>query len=168
MKTLSVPERGAKDLHFPTQFSQPFWTQTVACLWKQHWTYWRTSDYNGVRFLFSLLSALMFGTMYWAVGHDMYVILHSSLCCPLVETLIFSELIQMNLLTLQNRSGKLVQRFGSHVRIHALPWSEQLINCATSGFNREDNLLPGESGRDVLGNFLRDSPGTKSRLRMCS
>jgi hypothetical protein len=74
VKTVSIPERGAKDLHFPTQFSQPFWIQGVACLWKFYWAYWRSPDYNCVRFLFTLLSAFMFGTMYWGAGHNMYVI----------------------------------------------------------------------------------------------
>ncbi|KAJ8566056.1 hypothetical protein K7X08_030533 [Anisodus acutangulus] len=33
---LSTPRPGTKDLHFETQFSQPFWTECMACLWKQH------------------------------------------------------------------------------------------------------------------------------------
>lgn len=71
VKHLSVPNRGAKDLHFPSQYSQSFWTQTKACLWKQNRTYWRSPDYNCVRFLFTLMTALLFGTMFWGVGKNM-------------------------------------------------------------------------------------------------
>ncbi|PHT53367.1 Pleiotropic drug resistance protein 1 [Capsicum baccatum] len=38
---LSVPLPVTKDLRFDNQYSQPFWTQCMACLWKQHQSYWR-------------------------------------------------------------------------------------------------------------------------------
>ncbi|KAJ8539720.1 hypothetical protein K7X08_013972 [Anisodus acutangulus] len=65
---LSVPRPGTKDLHFDTKYSQPFWTQCMACLWKQHWSYWRNPAYTAVRFLFTTLIALVFGTMFWDLG----------------------------------------------------------------------------------------------------
>ncbi|XP_057870079.1 ABC transporter G family member 36 isoform X2 [Cryptomeria japonica] len=68
VKQLSMPVQGARDLHFPTQFSQPPWAQFIACLWKQHWTYWRSPDYNLVRLFFTFISALFFGTIYWQLG----------------------------------------------------------------------------------------------------
>lgn len=71
VKCLSEPQRGAKDLHFPSRYAQSFWTQTHACFWKQHWTYWRSPDYNCVRFVFTFMTALLFGTMYWGVGKNM-------------------------------------------------------------------------------------------------
>ncbi|ERM97074.1 hypothetical protein AMTR_s00122p00120860 [Amborella trichopoda] len=37
VKELSSPTPGSKDLRFPTQYSQPYLTQCLACLWKQHW-----------------------------------------------------------------------------------------------------------------------------------
>nr|QVT92281.1 ABC transporter [Salvia miltiorrhiza] len=65
---LSMPAPGAKDLHFETQFSQSSWGQFKSCLWKQWWTYWRSPDYNLVRYFFTLTCALLVGTVFWKVG----------------------------------------------------------------------------------------------------
>ncbi|KAG2729209.1 hypothetical protein I3843_01G233500 [Carya illinoinensis] len=65
---LSSPAPGSKDLYFPTQYSQTYFTQFMACLWKQHWSYWRNPLYTAVRFLFTTIIALMFGTMFWNLG----------------------------------------------------------------------------------------------------
>jgi hypothetical protein len=64
----SIPVAGSKDLYFRTQYSQSFWTQIRACLWKQHWTYWRSPDYNCVRLFFTFVSAVLFGTIFWNIG----------------------------------------------------------------------------------------------------
>ncbi|CAM6100567.1 unnamed protein product [Calypogeia fissa] len=68
VKTLSVPAPDSKDLWFPTQFSQPMFTQIQACLWKQNLTYWRSPDYNNVRYVFTVVAALLFGTIFWQMG----------------------------------------------------------------------------------------------------
>ncbi|KAK3219918.1 hypothetical protein Dsin_013888 [Dipteronia sinensis] len=34
-------------------------------LWKQWWTYWRSPDYNLVRFCFTFVAALVLGTIFW-------------------------------------------------------------------------------------------------------
>ncbi|KAF8026782.1 hypothetical protein BT93_F3302 [Corymbia citriodora subsp. variegata] len=68
IKELSVPAPGSKDLYFPTKYSQPFFTQVMACLWKQNWSYWRNPPYTAVRFLFTTFIALMFGSMFWDLG----------------------------------------------------------------------------------------------------
>ncbi|CAH1425586.1 unnamed protein product [Lactuca virosa] len=65
---LNTPPSGSKDLYFPTQYSQSFFTQCIACLWKQRLSYWRNTSYTAVRFLFSLGIGLMFGTMFWDLG----------------------------------------------------------------------------------------------------
>ncbi|KAI6680128.1 hypothetical protein NL676_034009 [Syzygium grande] len=65
---LSTPPPGWKDLHFPTQYSQSFFTQCMACLWKQHWSYGRNQAYTAVRLLFTTFIALMFGTIFWNLG----------------------------------------------------------------------------------------------------
>ncbi|KAG9150960.1 hypothetical protein Leryth_003090 [Lithospermum erythrorhizon] len=65
---LNVPRPGTQDLHFETQYSQPFFTQCVACLWKQHRSYWRNTSYTAVRFWFTVFIAVMFGTMFWDLG----------------------------------------------------------------------------------------------------
>ncbi|OWM82299.1 pleiotropic drug resistance protein 1-like isoform X1 [Punica granatum] len=68
IKELSVPAPGSSDLYFPTQYSQSLFTQCMACLWKQSWSYWRNPPYTAVRFLFTTFIALMFGTMFWDLG----------------------------------------------------------------------------------------------------
>lgn len=68
VKELSTPAPGTQDLYFPTQYSQSTWGQFKSCLWKQWWTYWRSPDYNLVRFFFTLAAALMVGTIFWRVG----------------------------------------------------------------------------------------------------
>ncbi|KAL9406998.1 hypothetical protein Peur_003970 [Populus x canadensis] len=65
---LSTPAPGSKDIYFSTQYSTSFFTQCMACLWKQHWSYWRNPPYTAVRFLFTTFIGLMFGTMFWDLG----------------------------------------------------------------------------------------------------
>ncbi|KAI3671594.1 hypothetical protein L1987_87333 [Smallanthus sonchifolius] len=69
VKELSVPSPGAVDLHFETQYAQSTWGQFTACLWKMWWSYWRNPDYNLVRFFFTLLCAIMVGTVFWKIGN---------------------------------------------------------------------------------------------------
>ncbi|XP_020535290.1 pleiotropic drug resistance protein 1 isoform X2 [Jatropha curcas] len=71
IRQLSNPVPGTKDLHFPTRYPQSFFVQFIACLWKQHWSYWRNASYTAVRFLFTIVIALMFGTMFWDLGSKM-------------------------------------------------------------------------------------------------
>ncbi|KAM3699205.1 hypothetical protein ACB098_05G008000 [Castanea mollissima] len=68
IQELSKPAPDKKELYFPTQYAQSFFTQCIACLWKQHWSYWRNPPYTTVRFLFTIFIALMFGTMFWDLG----------------------------------------------------------------------------------------------------
>ncbi|XP_050384706.1 pleiotropic drug resistance protein 1-like isoform X2 [Argentina anserina] len=64
----SLPSASSNELSFPTRYSQPFIMQFMACLWKQHWSYWRNPPYNAVRILFTIIIGLMFGTMFWNLG----------------------------------------------------------------------------------------------------
>ncbi|KAJ7568416.1 hypothetical protein O6H91_01G032000 [Diphasiastrum complanatum] len=68
IKELSTPPPGSEDLYFPTKFSQPFWEQTSACLWKQHCSYWRNPHYCVVRMFFTFVCSLIFGTIFWDKG----------------------------------------------------------------------------------------------------
>ncbi|MCO5606348.1 hypothetical protein L7F22_060536 [Adiantum nelumboides] len=68
IKQLSIPLPGSEDLSFTTTYSQPFIQQCMACLWKQHWSYWRNPYYNAVRMLFTTVIALLFGTIFWNLG----------------------------------------------------------------------------------------------------
>ncbi|KAL6274816.1 hypothetical protein ACE6H2_025508 [Prunus campanulata] len=68
IKELSTPTPDSKDLHFPTQYSQSFFTQCLACLWKQHVSYWRNPQYSAVRLVYTAMMALLFGTIFWDLG----------------------------------------------------------------------------------------------------
>ncbi|KAH7847927.1 hypothetical protein Vadar_031716 [Vaccinium darrowii] len=71
IKELSIPAPGSKDLDFPTKYSQSFFMQCMACLWKQHWSYWRNPSYSAVRLMFTTFIALLLGTMFWRLGSKM-------------------------------------------------------------------------------------------------
>ncbi|CAN1807341.1 ABC transporter G family member 40 [Linum perenne] len=68
IKDLSKAAPGSKELYFATKYSQSFLTQCQACLWKQHWSYWRNPPYTAVRFWFTTFIGLMFGTIFWDLG----------------------------------------------------------------------------------------------------
>ncbi|KAJ0884371.1 putative monosaccharide-transporting ATPase [Helianthus annuus] len=65
---LSQPRPGSSDLNFSTQYSRTFFTQCLACLWKQRISYWRNSPYTAVRFAFSTFIGLFFGSVFWDLG----------------------------------------------------------------------------------------------------
>ncbi|KAK9682599.1 hypothetical protein RND81_10G084400 [Saponaria officinalis] len=68
MRQHSVPAPGSKDLHFPTRYSQSILTQFIACLWKQHCSYWRNTLYTAMRLFYALFMGLMFGSIFWRLG----------------------------------------------------------------------------------------------------
>ncbi|CAN1807333.1 ABC transporter G family member 40 [Linum perenne] len=68
IKDLSKAAPGTKELYFATKYSESFLTQCQACLWKQHWSYWRNPPYTAVRFWFTTFIGLMFGTIFWDLG----------------------------------------------------------------------------------------------------
>ncbi|KAK9943581.1 hypothetical protein M0R45_009185 [Rubus argutus] len=71
IKELSTPLPGSKDLHFPTKYSQSFPTQCKACFWKQHWSYWRNSQYNAIRFFVTIVIGVLFGVIFWGKGDQL-------------------------------------------------------------------------------------------------
>ncbi|KAK4482687.1 hypothetical protein RD792_009854 [Penstemon davidsonii] len=72
IKELSSPAPGSNDLYFPTQYSQPFLTQCKACFWKQHWSYWRNSQFNAIRFFTTIVIGILFGVIFWQRGDEIY------------------------------------------------------------------------------------------------
>ncbi|KAH7684878.1 Xenobiotic-transporting ATPase protein [Dioscorea alata] len=70
VNALSNPAPGTNDLYFRTKYSQSTIGQFKACLWKQWWTYWRSPDYNLVRYSFTLFTALLLGTIFWKIGQN--------------------------------------------------------------------------------------------------
>ncbi|KAG0538404.1 hypothetical protein BDA96_03G233200 [Sorghum bicolor] len=71
IQELSEPSVGSTDLHFRNQYSQSFFMQCLACLWKQNLSYWRNPAYNAVRLFFTTIIALIFGTIFWDLGGKM-------------------------------------------------------------------------------------------------
>jgi len=68
IKELSVPVPGYEDLSFPTKYSQNFYNQCVANLWKQYKSYWKNPPHNALRYFMTLLNGLVFGTVFWQKG----------------------------------------------------------------------------------------------------
>jgi ABC-2 type transporter len=68
----SKPAGDSKELAFPTKFAQSFFNQYVACLWKQNLSYWRNPEYTAVRFFYTVVISLMFGTICWKFGSRRY------------------------------------------------------------------------------------------------
>ncbi|MCO5589337.1 hypothetical protein L7F22_043303 [Adiantum nelumboides] len=69
VRRLSFPDSESQDLYFPTKYYQSFWGQFKILFWKQHLIYWRSPGYNLVRFSFTLMAALLFGTLFWQLGN---------------------------------------------------------------------------------------------------
>ncbi|KAL5729441.1 ABC transporter G member 32 [Ranunculus cassubicifolius] len=65
---LSRPSSDAKELSFPTKYSKSFSNQLFACLWKQNLSYWRNPQYTAVRFFYTVIISLMFGSICWRFG----------------------------------------------------------------------------------------------------
>ena len=68
VKELSFPAPNSKDVHFPTEYPQTFFEQLWCILWKQNLTYWRSPEYNLVRYAFTFGTALILGSIFWQVG----------------------------------------------------------------------------------------------------
>ncbi|CAL5325524.1 unnamed protein product [Camellia sinensis] len=73
IKELSTPAPGTNDLYFPTKYSQSLLTQCLACFWKQHWSYWRNSQYNAIRFFMTIVIGIIFGVIFLGKGSKMQV-----------------------------------------------------------------------------------------------
>ncbi|KAI3695946.1 hypothetical protein L1987_78952 [Smallanthus sonchifolius] len=71
IKELSTPAPGVHDLHFATKYSQSFFKQCNACLWKQLLSYWRHPQYNVVRFVMTTAIGVIFGIIFWDKGQKL-------------------------------------------------------------------------------------------------
>lgn len=68
VERLNKLNSNAKELNFPTKYSQSYYDQFLACLWKQNLSYWRNPQYTAVRFFYTLIISLMLGTICWRFG----------------------------------------------------------------------------------------------------
>ncbi|CAL5429119.1 unnamed protein product [Camellia sinensis] len=65
VEELSKPNTDTKDLIFPSKYSLSFFSQFLACLWKQNLSYWRNPQYTAVDNQQDIFNAM--GSMYTAV-----------------------------------------------------------------------------------------------------
>jgi hypothetical protein len=72
IKELSIPPPGYQDLSFPTKYAQNFLNQCMANTWKQFQSYWKNPPYNAMRYLMTLLYSIVFGTVFWRKGKNVY------------------------------------------------------------------------------------------------
>lgn len=68
IKQHAQPSAGSQPLKFDTLYSQNTSVQFLKCLWKQNLVYWRSPSYNGMRLIFTVISALIFGSVFWDLG----------------------------------------------------------------------------------------------------
>lgn len=72
IKELSIAPPDYQDLSFPTKYSQKFYGQCIANFWKQYRSYWKNPPYNAMRYLMTFLFGLVFGTVFWQKGKNVY------------------------------------------------------------------------------------------------
>ncbi|CAA7407938.1 unnamed protein product [Spirodela intermedia] len=100
IRELSVPAPGSRDLDFPTLYSRSFFTQCMACLWKQHLSYWRNPSYTAMRLFFTTIIALLFGSIFWDLGsrrekkQDLFNAMGSMYCAVLFIGVQNSQTVQ--------------------------------------------------------------------------
>ncbi|KAK9141567.1 hypothetical protein Syun_010967 [Stephania yunnanensis] len=68
VERLSKPSIDAKELSFPSKYARTFLDQFSSCLWKQNLSYWRNPQYTAVRFFYTVIISLMFGSICWKFG----------------------------------------------------------------------------------------------------
>uniref|UniRef100_A0A803PVF3 ABC transporter domain-containing protein n=2 Tax=Cannabis sativa TaxID=3483 RepID=A0A803PVF3_CANSA len=64
----STPASGSEPLKFSSTYSQDRLSQFLICLWKQNLVYYRSPAYNAIRLIFTTVSALIFGSVFWNIG----------------------------------------------------------------------------------------------------
>ncbi|KAF3334923.1 pleiotropic drug resistance protein 3-like isoform X3 [Carex littledalei] len=84
IQELSTPPPDSSDLNFNTKYSQPFFSQCLACLWKQRLSYWRNPPYTAVaiEIPYVFVQALVYGIIQIPVWWRWYVWI-----CPVAWTL---------------------------------------------------------------------------------
>ncbi|KAL4023458.1 hypothetical protein IC575_017211 [Cucumis melo] len=68
IKHYSVPAEGEEPLKFESTYSQNKLSQFMSCLCKQRTVYWRSPRYNAMKLIFTLIGALIFGSIFWNIG----------------------------------------------------------------------------------------------------
>lgn len=69
---MSVQPPGSQNISFPTEYSANFLNQCMANAFKQFRSYWKYPPYNAMRYLMTVLYAVVFGTVFWGKGKNVY------------------------------------------------------------------------------------------------
>lgn len=125
IESLSTPLGDSEDLNFPTRYAQPLHKQFIACLWKQHWSYWRNSQYTAVRFFFTISISLLFGSICWGLGSQRFYERHSLLHVMVQDFSTFWTTDNIWLNDLQKRAAGFVESSGIDVCICPIYWSNK-------------------------------------------
>ncbi|XP_051146777.1 pleiotropic drug resistance protein 3-like [Andrographis paniculata] len=72
IRKLSIAPPGSKDLNFATRYAQSGWGQFKSCLWKQHWSYWRSPSYNLMRLTLFLFAAFFYAFLFRDQGKKIH------------------------------------------------------------------------------------------------
>ncbi|KAF0898282.1 hypothetical protein E2562_007136 [Oryza meyeriana var. granulata] len=65
---LSKQELNKEDTHFPPGYWSNFKEQCLACLWKQHCSYWKNPEHNLIRIINTFCVSIIFGFVFWKIG----------------------------------------------------------------------------------------------------
>ncbi|KAL0921025.1 hypothetical protein M5K25_008052 [Dendrobium thyrsiflorum] len=68
VKELCKPFPGTTDLYFSTQYPQSSFDQFKICVWKYWSIYWRNPEYNLSRLGYTLVTAILLGSIFWKIG----------------------------------------------------------------------------------------------------
>lgn len=64
----SQPAPNSEPIKFPQQYAQSYFSQYLQLLKRLNSTYWRNVPYNGTRFVFGTVIALLMGCILWNIG----------------------------------------------------------------------------------------------------
>ena len=165
IKELSIPPPGYQDLSFPTKYAQNFLNQCMANTWKQYRSYWKNPPYNAMRYLMTALYGVVFGTVFWRMGKNVYDPNYSLLWFFIFFNIILFVLIVINpwvsvrldsgficffRIFIQRNTAGPEQSTRSHLCLYFLPWSCKFAHSSSGFFYRKDSLLSWKGCWDVL------------------
>ncbi|KAG8048146.1 hypothetical protein GUJ93_ZPchr0008g11405, partial [Zizania palustris] len=65
---LSKPKQNKEDIYFPPGYWPNFKEQCLACLWKQHCSYWKNPEHNLTRIVNTFCVSIIIGIVFWKIG----------------------------------------------------------------------------------------------------
>lgn len=114
----------SKDLNFPAKYCQSYFSQFLACLWKQNLSYWRNPQYTAVRFFYTLIISLMLGTICWRFGSKRFLSTFIVTWTCFVLTLLCHHHILV--ITID-----MLLSTGIHSRIYSMQWDPCMLQCCS-------------------------------------